>query len=165
MPSPHACQAPVRPYPRDVRIPLLLLVVVSLAAGCGGDRSPASTTADTADTTSSTTPTTPTTSDGGCADVVDVEIEPGDDGTTFTFSATVASADTGWDKYADAWEVRAPDGDVLGVRELLHPHVDEQPFTRSLAGVDIPGDVDRVTVAARDSVEGFCGEVFEVPVP
>jgi hypothetical protein len=30
--------------------------------------------------------------------------------------------------------VRAPDGTRLGIRDHLHPHVEEQPFTRSLAG-------------------------------
>jgi hypothetical protein len=96
----------------------------------------------------------------GCADVVDVTAEAGTDGT-WRFDVTVASADTGWDKYADAWEVRLPDGTVAGTRELLHPHVDEQPFTRSLSGVAVPADVDRVVVAARDSVSGFCGETIE----
>lgn len=96
--------------------------------------------------------------------MVDAVVEAAGDGT-FTVSATVSSADTGWDKYADAWEVRAEDGTVLGVRELLHPHVDEQPFTRSLSGVEIPDGVARLTLAARDTVEGFCGDVFEVAVP
>lgn len=105
-----------------------------------------------------------TPSSEACAHVVDAVVEAAGDGT-FTVSATVSSADTGWDKYADAWEVRAEDGTVLGVRELLHPHVDEQPFTRSLSGVEIPDGVARLTLAARDSVEGFCGDVFEVAVP
>lgn len=99
-----------------------------------------------------------------CANVVDVGVEQAGDGT-FRFDVTVRSADTGWDKYADLWEVRSPDGSVLGTRELAHPHVDEQPFTRSLSGVDIPGDVEQVVVAARDSVEGFCGETLEVGIP
>jgi hypothetical protein len=102
--------------------------------------------------------------ESGCADVIQVEVEEADDGT-FTISATVASADIGWDKYADAWEVRAPDGTVLGTRELLHPHVDEQPFTRNLTGVEIPAGMETITVAARDSVEGFCGGPFDAPVP
>jgi hypothetical protein len=102
--------------------------------------------------------------ESGCADVIQVEVEEADDGI-FTISATVASADIGWDKYADAWEVRAPDGTVLGTRELLHPHVDEQPFTRNLTGVEIPAGMETITVAARDSVEGFCGEPFDAPIP
>ena len=83
----------------------------------------------------------------------------------FRVSATVSSADTGDEKYADAWEVRAPDGTVLGERVLAHPHVEEQPFTRSLAPVEIPDDVAVVTVAAHDSVVGFCGETVDAAVP
>jgi hypothetical protein len=106
---------------------------------------------------------TTTVAEPGCADVVEAEIEAGGGG--FTVRATVASADTGWDKYADAWEVRTLDGVVLGTRILTHPHVDEQPFTRTLAAVAIPDDVDRVEVAARDSVQEFCGETAVVAVP
>lgn len=99
----------------------------------------------------------------GCADVVAVEIIE-EDGA-FLISATVSSADTGDEKYADAWEVRSPDGSVLGERVLTHPHVGEQPFTRSQPGIEIPDDVAVVTVAAHDSVVGFCGETVDAPVP
>lgn len=100
----------------------------------------------------------------GCAHVVQGRLTAEPDGA-YTVEATVRSADTGEEKYADAWEVRAPDGTVLGTRELLHPHVEEQPFTRSLGGVVIPEGVERVEVAARDSVLGFCGDTITVPVP
>ena len=99
-----------------------------------------------------------------CADVVAATVEESPDGT-FRVSATVASIETGWDKYADEWRVLAEDGSVLGVRELLHPHVDEQPFTRSLTGVEIPDEVDDIIIAARDSVLGYCGESFSAMVP
>ena len=119
-------------------------------AACGDGSSPA-------------TPAAPVTSVEGCADVVGVEIARGDDGT-YRFDVTVASADTGWDKYADAWDVVGPGGGVLGTRVLAHPHVDEQPFTRSLSGVAIPAGTDEVTVRARDSVAGFCGREVVVAV-
>ena len=99
-----------------------------------------------------------------CADVDDVVITA-ESGGTYRFEVTVRSSETGWDKYADAWEVRAPNGSVLGTRILAHPHVDEQPFTRSLTGVAIPEGVAEVEVAARDLVEGFCGVAMQVPVP
>ena len=99
----------------------------------------------------------------GCANVVDVVVERS--GDRFVVTATVQSADTGWDRYADAWEIRTMDGDVLGTRVLAHPHVDEQPFTRSLTDVEIPGTVTTVEVAARDSVVGFCGTTATVAVP
>lgn len=100
---------------------------------------------------------------GGCADVVAAEAALDASGVWW-FRVTVRSADTGWDKYADAWEVVGPDGSVYGTRVLTHPHVDEQPFTRSLSGVEIPAGVESVTVRARDSVAGFCGEVATVEV-
>lgn len=70
-------------------------------------------------------------------------------------SVTLRHADTGWDHYADAWEVLAPDGSSLGIRELAHPHVNEQPFTRSLRvdlGADVPAEI---TLRARCNVTGW----------
>ena len=119
------------------------------------------------DTAGSTVPSTVVDSaapKSGCADVVDAVIEATGDGT-YRVSATVRSSDTGDEKYADAWEVRAPDGSVLATRVLAHPHVTEQPFTRSLAGVVVPDGTGRVEIAARDSVEGFCGATMTVALP
>lgn len=92
----------------------------------------------------------------GEADVVAAEARETADGV-WSFSVTVAHADTGWDHYANVWQVLGPDGAVLGERTLFHPHVEEQPFTRSLSGVAIPDDVDTVTIRAGDSVHGFGG--------
>ena len=76
-------------------------------------------------------------------------------GVTWSFDVTLRHPDSGWDHYADAWEVLAPDGTSLGVRELAHPHVDEQPFTRSLSGVAVPRGIDHVTLRARCLVDGW----------
>lgn len=100
----------------------------------------------------------------GEADVVAAELRPEGAGR-YTAEVTVRHADTGWDHYADRWEVLAPDGTLLGARTLHHPHVDEQPFTRSLRGLAIPPEVARVTVRARDSVHGFGGAEITLPVP
>jgi hypothetical protein len=100
----------------------------------------------------------------GEADVVDVEVMRAGDGT-WRFDVTVRHADTGWDHYADAFEVVAPDGTVLGTRTLLHPHVDEQLFTRSLSGVAIPADIAEVTVRAHDNVDGYGGAEMTVTLP
>jgi hypothetical protein len=83
---------------------------------------------------------------------------------TWRFDVTVAHADEGWDHYANAWQIAAPDGTVLGTRELLHPHVSEQPFTRSLGNVAIPADVDQVQIRARDSVHGW-GQPYILTLP
>jgi hypothetical protein len=78
------------------------------------------------------------------------------------FTVTVRHADTGWRHYADRFEVIGPDDTVLGTRVLQHPHVHEQPFTRTLAGVEIPPGVERVTVRAGDSVHAYGGRTAEV---
>ncbi len=72
-------------------------------------------------------------------------------GMGWRFDVTVRHGDTGWDHYADAWQVLAPDGTVLATRELLHPHEDEQPFTRSLTDVAVPDGLRSVIVQAKCS--------------
>ena len=39
-----------------------------------------------------------------------------DAGGTWMFDVTLKHGDTGWDHYADQWEVLAPNGSVLGTR-------------------------------------------------
>jgi hypothetical protein len=92
----------------------------------------------------------------GEADVVDVSAQRTLE-NTYTFSVTVTHADTGWDHYADRWQVLGSDGAVLGERILLHPHQTEQPFTRELSGVVIPEGIDEVTIRAGDKIHGFGG--------
>lgn len=100
----------------------------------------------------------------GEADVVAVTVSAQGDGT-YRFDVTVRHADEGWDHYADGWEVLAPDGTPLGYRKLLHPHVDEQPFTRSLSGVEIPDGINEVVVRAHDSIHEWGGVEMTVAVP
>jgi len=99
----------------------------------------------------------------GDADVIAVDVVT--QGDTHIFNVTVKHADTGWGHYADRWDVLAPDGTILGSRPLLHPHVDEQPFTRSLTGVIIPKELNTVTVRAHDSVHGYGGRTMDVALP
>jgi len=91
----------------------------------------------------------------GPADVLGAVAEC--DAATCTFTATVRHADTGWDHYANRFEVVAPDGTILATRVLAHPHVREQPVTRSLPGVKIPEGIERVRIRAGDSVHGLGG--------
>lgn len=97
----------------------------------------------------------------GEADVVDVKANCRSS-SVCDFSVTVKHADDGWDHYADGWEVRTLDGETLAVRELLHPHDDEQPFTRSLTNVRIPDGIGEVIVRARDSVHEYGGTEITV---
>lgn len=100
----------------------------------------------------------------GEADVVAVEVTK-TAGAKYSFTVTVRHDDAGWDHYADRWQVLGPDGTVLATRILVHPHVDEQPFTRSLNGVTIREDISRVRVRAHDKVHGFGGLDKEVHLP
>ena len=106
----------------------------------------------------------PASAQAGEADVIAVRIRPAASGR-FDFDVTIRSRDTGWDRYADRFDVLAPDGTVLGTRVLLHPHEDEQPFSRDLAGVPIPPGIRRVTVRAQMKGVGHDGAVMEVALP
>ena len=83
----------------------------------------------------------------------------------YTFDVTVKHADTGWEDYADIFRIKDPSGNILGERDLAHPHVDEQPFTRSLSGVKIPDGIDSVTVEVHDNVTGWAptGKTVKLP--
>ncbi|MBW1644073.1 MAG: hypothetical protein JRJ76_14675 [Deltaproteobacteria bacterium] len=98
------------------------------------------------------------------ADVLNVEVKKMSKGT-YQFSVTVSHKDEGWNHYADKWDIAAPDGTILATRTLHHPHVDEQPFTRSLSGVKISSKIKKVTVRANDSVHGFGGKTISVTLP
>jgi len=86
-------------------------------------------------------------------------------GDAWRFDVTVSHPDTGWDHYADGWEVLDVDGNSLGIRVLAHPHVNEQPFTRSLGGVTIPQGTTEVFIRARCSVDGWNSDTFAFVLP
>ena len=104
------------------------------------------------------------TGDGLFPDVVGV-VATSTDGVTWTFDVTLSSPYDSPDRYADAWRVVGPDGTVYGIRELLHDHAGEQPFTRSLGGVEIPAQVSTVVVEGRDQVNGWGGTTLEYELP
>ena len=100
----------------------------------------------------------------GQAQIVDAQSRPDGDGS-YRFDVTLRHADSGWDHYADKWEVIGTDGQLLGERILLHPHVNEQPFTRSLGKVPIPAGTRQVQIRAHDSVHGYAEREFTVELP
>lgn len=111
-------------------------------------------------------PVAETVTDGGMANanVLFVKAQLAGD-STWTFLVTVEHPDTGWEDYADGWDVVLPDGKVVKpdpespfTRLLLHPHETEQPFTRSQGGVKIPPGIEQVIVRAHDLVDGFGGK-------
>jgi hypothetical protein len=138
-----------------MRLMALVAVTVVLVVSCGSDG-----VASPDATASSTAPA----DDGLYPDVVAVEVTPDDDGS-WTVQATLSSPYDTAERYADAWRVLDEQGAVLGVRELAHDHAGEQPFTRSLAAVVIPGEVATITVEGRDQRNGWGGAVMSVTVP
>lgn len=96
-------------------------------------------------------------------DVVDVAVNG--DASAYNFVVTLSSPYDSPDRYADAWRVVGDDGEVYGVRELLHHHANEQPFTRALERIEIPDSVASVTIQGRDQVYGWGGATMEVSLP
>lgn len=82
-----------------------------------------------------------------------------------SFAVTVEHADSGWDHYANKWDVLLADGTVIASRELLHPHENEQPFTRSLQNVRLPPGTTEVDLRAHDSIHGYGGRMERVSIP
>jgi hypothetical protein len=101
------------------------------------------------------------------ADVIFVKAVEGDG--SWTFTVTVTHPDTGWQDYCDGWDVLTSDGTVLKVdpldtftRPLLHPHENEQPFTRNQSGIIIPEGITQLRVRAHDLIHGFGGEEITI---
>lgn len=101
----------------------------------------------------------------GEADVVNVVVKHSFD-DVYNFDVTVKHDDEGWKHYANGWEIVLPEGKILAVRVLRHPHTTEQPFTRSMP-VKIPQEITEVLVRAHDSVHeyGGCEIKVKLPVP
>jgi hypothetical protein len=102
------------------------------------------------------------------ADVEFVRAVQSSDGS-WTFHVTVRHPDTGWEDYADGWDIVVPDGQVLKsgaaekfTRLLLHPHENEQPFTRSQSSIVVPDGVTILVVRAHDLIDGFGGRQISV---
>ncbi len=91
------------------------------------------------------------------ADVIDAELKRENDGS-FTFNVTVQHADEGWNHYADHWLILDNDEQMIAARKLMHPHVKEQPFTRSLSYIQIPDDVTEIIIRAHCSVDKYTGK-------
>lgn len=151
-------------------IPGALLLVLTLAA-CGGGTTPAPTATplpNTAPVPTEAPAANPTpgaaTDEQRFPDIIDAELMPRSDGS-FDIAVTVSSPYDSPERYADAWRVLAPDGTQLAERVLLHDHANEQPFTRSLSGVEIPAGINEVTIEGRDQTYGYGGETLTIAVP
>ena len=98
----------------------------------------------------------------GAGDVEIVMVVLSKQGEKWVCETTLRHDDRGWDHYADAWRVATSSGKILGTRTLYHPHVDEQPFTRSLRDITIPADARIVFIEAHDKVHGWSSKRVKV---
>lgn len=96
-------------------------------------------------------------------EILDVVVEK--QGMDWQVHVTISHPDSGWDHYANGWEVLDAEGNRIGYRELLHPHVNEQPFTRSLRNVMVPDGMREIYVRAHCSDGSWSGEPVAVRVP
>lgn len=141
-----------RPRISHSLVALVAAVAVIGGASCGSD---AVTDADE--------PAGETIEEQRFPDVVEAEATPSNG--EWSFAVTISSPYDSPDRYADGWRILGPDGTEYGFRLLTHDHASEQPFTRTLEGVVIPGDVRTVTIEGRDQEFGFGGSTFELTLP
>ena len=104
----------------------------------------------------------------GDANVTSVYAREDADGT-WTFHVSIEHKDVNWYDYADGWDVVLPDGSAIKpdpfgeyTRHIRHPHVHEQPFTRTQKALKIPAGTPSVRVRAHDKRDGFGGVEVEV---
>jgi len=83
----------------------------------------------------------------------------------FDFDVTISSPYDTPSRYADGFHVTTAGGEVLGERQLLHDHANEQPFTRELRSVLVAPAVRAVVVQARDKKNGYGGRSALVRLP
>jgi len=93
-------------------------------------------------------------------EIVNVYMQETDSG--WRADVTLKHNDTGWEHYADAWRVVDGNGHLFKTRVLYHPHINEQPFTRSLSGIIIPAEQTIVYVEAHDKKHGWSSQRVKV---
>lgn len=106
----------------------------------------------------------------GTADVLEARVRcrpapGGRPASVCQFTVTLQHDDTGWDHYANRFEIVGPGGETLATRILRHPHVEEQPFTRSQGRVRISHEIESVEIRAGDLVHGLGGASVRVAIP
>jgi hypothetical protein len=129
-----------------------------LLGACGDDS-----IEESDETESSQTDTSGEAAEAEFPDVIAAEALRGQ-GNSLSIEATISSPYDSPERYADAFRVLDTDGDELGVRELAHDHATEQPFSRSLDGIEI-ANAAAVTIQARDSENGWGGATVSIDIP
>lgn len=147
-----------------MQITVTAVGLLLLLAGCSADTSTSGADTPSPVPTASSTPPEPDTTNADHPDVVAASLERDDNGS-WRLEVTLSSQYDSPERYADGWRVLDKDGAVLGEHTLTHDHADEQPVTRTQSGLQIPDDLDQVTVQGKDTENGYGGATLSVPVP
>lgn len=141
------------------------VAMVMALGGCGSGSSDSSSDAQAPSGASASTSADieEDTKDAEHPDVLAAELKS-DDGQ-WSLDVTLSSQYDSPDRYADGWRVLDEDGTALGEHTLGHDHADEQPVTRTQTDLEIPDDVDVVTIEGRDTENGFGGATLDITVP
>lgn len=81
---------------------------------------------------------------------------------TWQADVTLKHQDEGWKHYADGWRLVDSNGNEIGKRTLYHPHVNEQPFTRSLMGFYLAEKMKVIFVEAHDLKHGWSADKVKI---
>ena len=100
---------------------------------------------------------------GGEAGIVNAEVECSH--KLCRFRVTMQHEDEGWEHYVNRFEIlNLEKNKILGFRKLQHPHVKEQPFTRS-ASVLFDELPSAVVIRAYDSIHEYGGKEIILAIP
>ncbi len=99
----------------------------------------------------------------GQVKVVKVDIQPLGN-HQYRFDVTLLHDDQGWDHYANRWEILDDKGNILATRTLYHPHVNEQPFTRSLS-TTLPENIKNIIIRGHDNIHQYTGNSLQRTLP
>ncbi|MGI8633634.1 MAG: hypothetical protein ACR2NA_13975 [Solirubrobacterales bacterium] len=156
-------RARLSPTPRSLLL-AVALVVALVVAGCGGKSTPEAEKAQTGEGAGIQQIDTTGSADDRFPTLVEAEATEADEGR-YDFDVTISSPYDSPERYADGWRVLDPDGEELGAHELAHDHADEQPFTRTQRGVEIPDDLQFVQIEGHDLENGYGGDRLDVELP
>lgn len=81
-----------------------------------------------------------------------------------SFFVTIKHNDTGWKHYVNRYEILNMKKEIIATRVLHHPHVKEQPFTRSISNVKLAKNQETVIIRAHDLVHGYKGNELLVNI-
>lgn len=80
-------------------------------------------------------------------------------------AVTIQHDDSGWDHFADGFEVQAPDGTRLGYRELTRPNVGQRTQDVDMTGLKLPEGIGYVLIRTRCSLVGWAAEPVRLDLP